>query len=376
MRSIVGGWDVIVVGAGPAGCAAAAAALRERPAARVLLLDRSEFPRDKPCGDGIAAGVLDRLAALGVAPEPLLAGAEPIRRLALVTSGGVEVEGNLRRPVYTIPRAEFDDRLMRAVVARGAVLRRHTVRRLDVRAGAVVVDDAFSAAAVVGADGAESAVRRGLGVPANPPRALAVAVRGYGPTGRPGAGTQVLAMSGRHWPAYAWDFPIDGARANMGYGELVAGAGSRVDLLRAMRQLLPSAAPEDRSVKGHRLPLSTWRPPIAAGRVLLAGDAQSLINPLTGEGIYTAVVSGALAGRAALAGPRAGTVYRRAMRRDLGRHLRDATVAARLGRWPALLERALLAAAGRPALFDDLVEFGLHEGGLTPRMLRAALLGR
>ena len=243
-------------------------------------------------------------------------------------------------------------------------------------AGAVVVDDAFSAAAVVGADGAESAVRRGLGVPANPPRALAVAVRGYGPTGRPGAGTQVLAMSGRHWPAYAWDFPIDGARANMGYGELVAGAGSRVDLLRAMRQLLPSAAPEDRSVKGHRLPLSTWRPPIAAGRVLLAGDAQSLINPLTGEGIYTAVVSGALAGRAALAGPRAGTVYRRAMRRDLGRHLRDATVAARLGRWPALLERALLGAAGRPALFDDLVEFGLHEGGLTPRMLRAALLGR
>ena len=59
-------WDVIVVGAGPAGSAAALSALRVRPGASVLLLDRAEFPRDKSCGDGIAPQVLDVLAALGL----------------------------------------------------------------------------------------------------------------------------------------------------------------------------------------------------------------------------------------------------------------------------------------------------------------------
>ena len=82
---------------------------------------------------------------------------------------------------------------------------------------------------------------------------------------------------------------------------------------------MPAAAPDRRTVRGHRLPLSTYRPRIRSGRVLLAGDAQSLINPLTGEGIYTAVVSGELAGRAAVHGAGAGARYRRRMRRELGR---------------------------------------------------------
>ena len=53
---------------------------------------------------------------------------------------------------------------------------------------------------------------------------MAIAVRGYGPSGSgPTAGTQVLALSSRRWPAYAWDFPLDGDSANMGYGELIGG---------------------------------------------------------------------------------------------------------------------------------------------------------
>jgi flavin-dependent dehydrogenase len=58
-------WDVVIVGAGPAGSAAAMSALRTRPGARVLLLDRSDFPRDKACGDGIAPQALDELARIG-----------------------------------------------------------------------------------------------------------------------------------------------------------------------------------------------------------------------------------------------------------------------------------------------------------------------
>jgi flavin-dependent dehydrogenase len=111
------------------------------------------------------------------------------------------------------------------------------------------------------------------------------------------------------------------------------------------------------------------------GRVLLAGDAQSLVNPLTGEGIYYAVLSGALAGRAAGFGARAGTAYRTLLRRRLGRHLRGATAVHALGRWPGLVDVGMRSASRHRGAFDDLVRFGLADGALTPRML-AGLVAR
>jgi flavin-dependent dehydrogenase len=107
--------------------------------------------------------------------------------------------------------------------------------------------------------------------------------------------------------------------------------------------------------------------------VLLAGDAASLINPLTGEGIFYAVLSGALAGGAAGHGPEAGRVYRRAMRRRLGRHLRHSSTAARISRWPRLMDAAFRAAAGDQRVFDDVVRLGLADGLLTAPTLAAAV---
>ena len=122
-------FDVIVVGAGPAGSAAALA----RPAgrSRVLLLDRADFPRDKPCGDGIAAHALDVLAELGVTDA--VDGYAPLPALRLVGPGGGAVARALPRPAYTVPRRVFDARLVAAAVAAGAELRRHTVRRVELR---------------------------------------------------------------------------------------------------------------------------------------------------------------------------------------------------------------------------------------------------
>ena len=98
-------WDLVVVGAGPAGSAAALGALRVDPALRVLLLDRADFPRDKTCGDGIAPHVLDVLAGVGAAD--VVEDWEPLRRLDLA-HGSRTVAGRLRRPVWVIPRAVFD----------------------------------------------------------------------------------------------------------------------------------------------------------------------------------------------------------------------------------------------------------------------------
>jgi flavin-dependent dehydrogenase len=139
-----------------------------------------------------------------------------------------------------------------------------------------------------------------------------------------------------------------------------------------MHALLPGLA-EPEGLRAHRLPLSSGRPPIPDGPVLLAGDAQSMINPFTGEGIFYAVVSGALAGRAAAqavaVGGDAGSRYRNATRRRLGRHLASTTALARLGGWSALIDAGLRAARDDQRAFDDLVRFGLADGLLSVRLL-------
>jgi geranylgeranyl reductase family protein len=349
-------FDVVVVGAGPAGSAAALAA--RRGGASVLLLDRSDFPRDKPCGDGIAADALDVLSDLGV-PDAA-AGYPSVPRLRLVAPGGAAVARPLPRPAHTVPRRVFDARLVAAAVEAGAELRQHTVRAITDTGRNVVVDDRFQAGVLIGADGAESVVRRLLGAAPNPPGHLALAIRGYAPTSN--TAEQVIVTTGDRWPAYAWEFPLGDGTANVGYGEVLRGEPlSRAYLLGRLTDLLPGAEPT--GLRGHHLPLSTRRPAPARGRVLLAGDALSLINPFTGEGIFYAVLSGALAGAAAAADPpRAAAGYRRALRARLGRHLRHSRLAAALTRQPWVVDAAVRAAGRDAAVFARMVDLGLGDG--------------
>jgi geranylgeranyl reductase family protein len=362
-------WDVVVVGGGPAGAACAAAARQADPGARVLVLDRSDFPRDKVCGDGVAAEAFDVLAGLGLDPAALTAGFPPVPRLRLRSPGGSTVERPLRRPAAVVPRAVLDARLLAAALATGAQLRRQQVRRVEQRPDGVLVDGALRARVLVGADGAESVVRRAVGARPSPPSALAVAIRGYAPEPPGQAGVQVITTTPQRWPAYAWSFPLGDGRANVGYGELVSGGATRQGLLDGLARLLPGVEPT--GLRAHRLPLSTARPRPAEGRVLLAGDAASLVNPLTGEGIYYAVLSGALAGRAAV-GTDPGTAYRRALAARLGRSLRGSTTASRLSRWPRLVDAVVRAAAADQRVFDEVCDLGLADGGLTARTLAAA----
>lgn len=363
-------WDLAVVGAGPAGSAAALGALRARPGARVLLLDRADFPRDKSCGDGVAPHALDELARLGIAH--VLADRVPVRRLRLRSPGGCEVAATLQRPDVVIPRTLLDARLVEEAVRAGAVLVRHQVRTLEVRDGHVVLDGKLRARAVVGADGANGVVRRRIGVPRQPDGCLAVAVRGYA-AAPPGEPEQVIVMDSRGWPAYAWSFAAGDGSANVGFGMLLprlraTGRGGRAELHGRLRELLPGVEPE--RLVSHYLPLSTSRPRQPAGPVLLAGDAASLINPLTGEGIYYALHSGRLAGTAAVTESDPGTAYGAALQRELGRHLRHTTTLARLTARPGVVDAGVAAAGRSPGAFDALVEVGLGRGLITGPLVR------
>ncbi|NEK84221.1 geranylgeranyl reductase family protein [Blastococcus saxobsidens] len=363
-------WDVVVVGGGPAGAACALAVRQSDPSARVLVLDRAAFPRDKVCGDGIAAEALDVLAGLGVDPAAVTDGYPAVPRLRLTSPRGTTVERATERPSYVIPRSVLDARLIAAAQDAGAVLRREQVRKVRAAPGHVEVDSALTAGVLVGADGAESVVRRALHVPRGLPSQVAVALRGYAPEPPGQHGVQVIVTTEQRWPAYAWSFPLGDGRANVGYGELVSAGATRAGLVEGLHRLLPGVSPA--GLKAHRLPLSTGRPRQPDGRVLLAGDAASLINPLTGEGIFYAVLSGALAGRAAAAGAGAGEAYRRALGSRLGRHLRHSSVASRLSRRTALMDAVFRAAGDDQRVFDTVVALGLADGRLTPRTLVSA----
>jgi geranylgeranyl reductase family protein len=371
-------WDLVVVGAGPAGSASALGALTAEPGLRVLLLDRSDFPRDKSCGDGIAPHVLDALRAVGV--HDLTDGWTPLRRLRL-TQAGSTVARSLDRPVWVIPREVFDARLVERASRAGAVLRRHRVRDVRVGSAGVVLDDRFRSAVVVGADGAHSVLRTTVG---RSPGRRALAIRGYAPTPPGRRATQVIVYGDHRRPSYAWSFDRGDGLANVGYGELLDGhpdPPSRAMLLEQLETLLPGSVAAGGQWRGHHLPLSRWRWTQPDGRVLLAGDAAGLVNPMTGEGIYYAVATGILAGRAAArsvvagAPAGAGAAHRASVRRLLARHLRHTSVASRLSTVPAVVDAGIRAAARRQSVFDDLVEIGLGRGTITPRLAGGLLAG-
>lgn len=355
-----GGWDLVVVGAGPAGSAAAIAALTVRPDARVLILDRAPLGRDKVCGDGIAPHAVAELASLGVdAVHPV----EIVDTVRLVAPGGGTVAAVTAEPGYVIPRAQFDARLLEAAIAAGAEFRVEKVTSLE--SGAV--NGRYEARVVVGADGSNSVVRRLAGEPANHGRALAVAIRGYAPT--PAGAKHELTI---RWDSqrsgglcYAWAFPVADGTTNVGYG-LASSARehSRAYLERRLGELLPEYDLSGVELTGHTLPLTVSRPRPAIGDILLVGDAASLINPFTGEGIYSAIASGAMAGAAAM-GDDPGPTYATALADRFSRQYRQSTALYRIIDWPIVLNTVVRAARRDPRMFQRLIDVGLGDAAFT-----------
>ena len=359
-----------IVGAGPAGSAAALRVRQLRPDARVVLLDRADFPRDKACGDGIAWHGVDELALLGV-PD-LIADYRPVQWLRVVSPGGTVAAARSPRPNHVVPRRVFDARLVAAAVDRGVQLRRHRVRTVTPRGPVVVLDGQITARVVIAADGANSVVRRQLGLAPTPEKHTAIAVRGYADVPAGDRHEQLIAMQAAGWPAYAWSFPIGDGTANVGFGMLLprlreAGAPGREVLHGRLAALLPDLPA--RQLLAHHLPLSSGRPRPGHGRVLLAGDAASLINPLTGEGIFYALLSGRLAAEAAVGAPDAPLpAYRRALRDRLGRHLLTTDILTRAAQSPGFIDAAVAVAARRQDVFDVLIDIGLGAGTVPPRL--------
>jgi geranylgeranyl reductase family protein len=345
-----------VVGGGPAG---AAAAIRGAAAGlSVVLCDKATFPRDKTCGDGLSTTALRLLERLGLDPVTV-GGWQPVAGVALRSPSGRVVELPLPADgcfAAVAPRAALDAALLDVALRRGVQIRQgaalEALRPAYGGIEAVVGGEAVAARYVVAADGMYSTVRRlTAGATRRPHLGEWHAFRQYF--------TGVLDR--RLWvlfepdllPGYAWVFPVGGGRANVGFGVLRRPGVSVQPMAAQWRDLLERPQVRARlgaaEPEGHHrawpIPADIGRAPLSCGRVLFAGDAAGATDPLTGEGIAQALVTGVLAAEAVIAagGPPGSTgddpdAVGRRYRAAVGHHVApDLRFAAALG---ALLLRS------------------------------------
>lgn len=388
--------DVIVVGGGPAG-AMAAITLGGR-GIRTLLLDRKRFPRDKPCGGGIRAGVLARFPELADHLRRTVAIHE-IRRVVMESPAGHVVVAASEGPVYlTLRRTEFDAALVARARAAGA----------DVVEGARVVDverspegvavrcldgRVFAAEILIAADGVNSVVTRALGLGAGfAADALAIDTMEETPLDELAVAdpdTMYVAYGYRGYPGYGYVFPKR-HHVDAGVGFVLSFFRERLDgapwdhhrqfLCEAAAKGILRGEPHRENFKAYRLPLGGPLGRTFADRVLVCGDAGGFVNAYTGEGIYHAMVTGQHAGETAALALGAGDVsaatlcqYETRWRREIGEELEDSLrIQRRLFSEPALADLIVRAAAADPKLCRLLARVALGEESFRRSKVRIA----
>ncbi|MEV5988621.1 geranylgeranyl reductase family protein [Streptomyces sp. NPDC052051] len=319
--------DVIVVGAGPAG--STTAYYLAKAGLDVLLLEKTAFPREKVCGDGLTPRAVKQLVAMGI---DISEEAGWLRNKGLrIVGGGVRLQLDwpdlASYPDYGLVRKrdDFDEQLARQAQKAGARL----YERCNV--GAPIVDDrtgritgvhaklgeekrevTFHAPLVVAADGNSSRLSLAMGLHRREDRPMGVAVRTYFTSPRHEddyleSWLELWDRRGgqeRLLPGYGWIFGMGDGTSNVGLGVLNTSASFKEldwrEVLKAWCASMPEDwgyTPENMTcpIRGAALPMAFNRQPHYTKGLLLVGDAGGLVNPFNGEGIAYAMESGQLA---------------------------------------------------------------------------------
>ena len=286
-------YDVIVVGAGPAGSTAARECASR--GLSVLVLDKAEFPRDKPCGGGITWRASELL------PFDLMPVVE--RVIFGITMSVRRTKSFTRRSPQTISfltqRTRLDAFLLQKAVEAGATLREGSpVQSVERFPDHVVVrtrSEAFEARALVAADGANGPTTKMAGVDVNLVQGIALEGNITPTNGFPKEWEDVLGLDFGSPPGgYGWIFPKED-HLNIGIGGWKYLGPTLRDRLKQLVRFYGYDPDEMWGLRGHHLPILRSTRPLVDGNMLLVGDAGGLLDPISGEGIYAAIWSGQIA---------------------------------------------------------------------------------
>ena len=373
--------DVIVVGAGPAG--ATTAFYLAQSGLDVLLLEKSQFPRDKVCGDGLTPRAVKALVGMGI---------DVSEENGWLRNKGLRVIGAGHRmeldwpelgsyPGYGLvrTRADLDQTLARRSVQAGARLHENTTvtgavtdERTGRITGVATAERRYLSRVVIAADGNSSRLSVSVGLRKRDDRPLGVAVRTYYQTPRHEDdyleswldlwdGTRLL-------PGYGWIFGMGDGTSNVGLGLLntskAFGNTDYREMLKAWLRAMPEEwgfTEENRTepIRGAALPMGFNRTPHYYRGLLLVGDAGGMVNPFNGEGIAYAMESGEILARTVVQAFARSTAaetervlasYPRALQQAYGGYYALGRQFVKLIGKPALMQFATKHSMNRPAL--------------------------
>ncbi|HJR78751.1 MAG TPA: geranylgeranyl reductase family protein [Anaerolineales bacterium] len=385
-------YDVAVIGAGPAG--SAAAYYLAQGGLRVALLDKFDFPRDKTCGDGLTPRALSVLDSMGVLPR-VEQHSYPCVALTVRNSDEVTYRIELSGPddpprrILIVPRLTLDDTLRQHAIEAGAQFIPHTkVENITHQENSHVRlwcegGQTLDCRLAVVATGANTGLLRKVGLLEHrPPSNLAA--RAYFENVDGLDDTIVLFFDGVEHPGYGWVFPTGSGAANIGCGVFFDSHTPQPSHLRHIVQHHPylrrilKHARQIGPIKGHPLRTDFSRAISGRDQILVTGEAIGLVNPITGEGIDYALESAQMVAGAILEDWRDGSGsaaiqknYRTALDKKFRFPFALGHLAQRLGFRDGIVDKALRRIQHRPHLHRVVIDacFGLADpiSILTPR---------
>ena len=311
-------YDVVIIGAGPSGSTCALAL--GNSGLKVALIDKHEFPRDKTCGDAVAAYVPKVLNTINPDLSKKLQCfpyKEMVNTCRIVAPNGKPIDIKFREQGFISPRIHFDQFLLEQASQLANVKVYTNTQVLDIQSHATHMQVLcnhqlqLEAKLVVGCDGAQGVSAKKLTTTKKDLKHYSGAVRAYyeNVTAIPDQ-TFELHFLKDLLPGYLWIFPLPNGQANVGLGMLSDAVSKRKinlreELDKALREneYLAERFKHARAispVQGYGLPLGSRKVCMSGERFMLCGDAASLIDPVSGEGIGQAIISGRYAGWQAL----------------------------------------------------------------------------